>query len=146
MKDSLKLGVVFASVIISYFAVVFWLAYRGAQYVDSLPVFVRLAMLAYFVLSIVVLSLAVKRFRRPREASPTGKLMVSKEKRGKRSLKSLLFIYLVAVPLCVVFAISQKEVPVKIALAGLIVPVLMIGVLWKLVVRPSINTGAGPTE
>ena len=67
-------------------------------------------------------------------------------KRIKRSLKFLLFIYLVAVPLCVVFAISQKEVPVKIALAGLIVPVLMIGVLWKLVVRPSINTGAGPTE
>jgi predicted histidine transporter YuiF (NhaC family) len=73
-------------------------------------------------------------------------LDVSRETRAKRSLKSLLFIYLVAVPLCVVFAISQKEVPVKIALAGLIVPVLMIGVLWKLVVRPSINTGAGPTE
>jgi hypothetical protein len=142
MKSSVRLSAIFTIVLIPYFVFVLWLASRGPQWIDSLSRWPRLAMLAYFVGSILILSAAIKHSRKHKEsAMPTGPGTISRNLRLHRSSKKLLIIYLVAVPVGVISALAQKDIPVRFALLGLTVPLLMIGVLWKVLSRSKADAG-----
>jgi hypothetical protein len=130
VKPLTKLGVIFASVFTPYFAFVLWLALHP-QKINTLP-WIRLAMPVCFLASILVLSMAIRRTQKARTSNtiPPNAANTQNQRRV-RSLRRLLTIYLVGVPLCVVAAFSQKDVPAKFALLGLIVPLLIIGILWR---------------
>jgi hypothetical protein len=132
MKPVQKLGLLFACVLVlPYFSLVVYLALPEPPNLGTLPALARWGLLAYLLASVAVLAIGVRKFKRSRinvtpsaEASAQGSPAIY-------PLKRLLIMYMISFPIGVIAVFAQKVVPVKFALLGLIVSLLIMGATWR---------------
>jgi len=131
MKPVQQLGVLFACVLVPYFSLVFYLALPGPPTVDALPTLARWGLLAYFMASIVVLAIGVRNFKRQRANVTSGVEAGAHDSRVSYRLKRLVAMYLVSFPVGVIAVFAQKVIPIRFAILGLIVSLLVMGATWR---------------
>ena len=134
MKSSYKLAIILALVLIPYFVFIFYLGLGGVENFDSLPDWFRWGLATYLSAGFLALSVAIIRFRGMGsfgQESVSNKAAQVQASTGSSNVKRLLILYLVFFPIGVTEALLQRQIPVKLALLALVVPILVIGGLWR---------------
>jgi hypothetical protein len=119
-----------------YFGFVFYFALTPGS-IGRAPGWVRWAMLFYFLGGIAASSFAGRLFK-PKEA-PKPAEEAAQVTQAARRVKKLLILYLVFFPFAMLEVFLQKELPVRFAVLGLIVPILVMIALWRWLRRPQEN-------
>jgi hypothetical protein len=131
MKPIHKLGILFACVLVPYFSLVFYLALPGPPALGTRPPSARWGLLAYFLASIAALAIGVRNFKRQR-ANLTPRVKAgAQDPRVTYRLKRLVLMYLISFPVGLIAVFAQKVIPVKFALLGLLVSLLIMGATWR---------------
>jgi hypothetical protein len=126
-----KLGVLVGIVVIPYLALVFYLAVPGRWNLNALPLLARLGLLIYFLLSIAVLAIGIRRLKNKQAGVSRPAGMSTESSRAIYRVKRLLVLYLIGVPIGLVVVFVQRIVPIKFALLGVVVSLLVMGATWR---------------
>jgi Na+/H+ antiporter NhaD/arsenite permease-like protein len=142
MKPVQKLGLLFITVLVPYFALIFYVAAMG---INNMPTWSRWAFPVYFVVSIFALTVVISKLKKKPQQSVTLDAEPNQRDRKEslihRPVKRLLRTYLIFFPLAVMGVFVQKEIPVKFALLALTVPALLIAILWRSLGRTKVTDG-----
>src|SRR5262249_8521166 len=137
-KPSHKLALFVVAVLVPYVGFVLCLAFRPA-YIDALPIWIRWGLGCYFVASFIGLTLAIVRFRKSTgsltQGARSGSERDTQASLRLRNVRRLLILYTILFPFGVAGVFLQRQVPIRFAVLALVVPIVIVGGLWRILSR-----------
>jgi hypothetical protein len=132
MTTFTKRTLCFLGFMLPYFAVVFYFALAGPGSVSRAPAWLLRVMLIYFLGGIALFGVGGRLFKaRKQEGAEEETVPSAVVARSIRSVRRLLVLYLILFPVGLAEVFIQRELPIRIAILALIVPVLIMVALWR---------------
>jgi uncharacterized membrane protein len=129
MKFQRRIVVVLACVVVPYMCAVIALVFYIQAHPGPMPRWIPVSMLCFFVATIVVGSVVIRRTARKLAKDETAEEAKRRRATATKGLKAGLVLY-VLILLNGIRLVVQREVPLKYAIPGLVIDILLIAVFW----------------
>jgi peptidoglycan/LPS O-acetylase OafA/YrhL len=129
MKFQRRIGVVLAWIVLLYMCAIVALVFYLQAHPGSIPRWIPISMLCFFVATVVVGSVVIRRTARKLEKGETTEEAKQRRAVATKGLKAGLVLYILIL-LNGIALILQREIPLNYAIPGLAIDMFLIAVFW----------------